>query len=340
MNSALPLPASLASFNPAPLTSADLLDVADGCHAPLFPALVAAAGERTRRRYAEFFAAEIRNAHTRRAYATAVGQFLAWCEARRLSLGQVDPITVAAWIERHPGSAPTRKQHLAALKMFFGYLVSGQVLPSNPAASVRGPRYSIAQGKTPVLDAEQARALLDGIRGEGVVDLRDRALLSVMLFSAARVGAVAGMRVRDYYANGKRFWLRLHEKGGKEHLLPAHHRTEEALDRYLAAAGIAEDKLSPLWRSARGTRGQLSASRAMASVDVFRMVRRRAAAAGLPANTCCHSFRATAITVFLSNGGSLENAQAIAAHSSPKTTKLYDRRGERIALSEIERILI
>lgn len=191
-----------------------------------------------------------------------------------------------------------------------------------------------------MLDAEQARTLLDSITGGSVVDLRDRALLSVMLFSAARVGAVVSMKVRDYYANGKRFWLRLHEKGGKEHLLPAHHRTEEALDRYLEVAGIGEQKLSPLWRSARGPGGELSRVRAMASVNVFRMVRRRAAAAGLPATTCCHSFRATAITVFLSNGGSLENAQAIAAHSSPKTTKLYDRRGEKIALSEIERILI
>ena len=137
----------------------------------------------------------------------------------------------------------------------------------------------------------------------------------------------------------KRWWLRLHEKGGKRHEMPCHHNFETYLDAYLEAAGIGEAKKSPLFRSARGRTGVLTES-AMDRVDVYHMIRRAPATPASMADICCHTFRATGITAYLENGGTLENAQAMAAHESPRTTKLYDRTGDEITLDEVERIVI
>lgn len=227
--------------------------------------------------------------------------------------------------------------------MLFDYLVVGQVVPMNPAASVRGPKHVVKRGKTPVLSAQEARQLLDSIDASTVIGLRDRALIGVMVYSFARVGAVVGMRVDDYYPSGggggKRWWLRLHEKGGKFHEVPAHHNAEAYLDAYLEASGIGEDKKSPLFRSSYRKTRQLT-ERGMHRLDVLAMIKRRAKKAGLPPSTCCHTFRATGITAYLENGGTIENAQLIAAHESPRTTKLYDRTGDEITLDEVERIVI
>ncbi len=303
------------------------------------PALVAAAGERASRRFVEFFTANIRNPNTRRAYARAVADFCLWCDARGLRLEQLDPVTVAAYIEGHPGSPPTVKQHLAAIRMLFDWLVVGQVVPVNPAASVRGPKHVVKRGKTPVLSAAEARVLLNSIDATHVVGLRDRALVGTMVYTFARVGAVVGMKVGDYYQNGKRWWVRLHEKGGKFHEVPAHHTLEEYLDAYVAAAGIAGDLKSPLFRTTLGRTLTLT-PHSMTRTDVLRMVKRRAKEVGLPSRICCHTFRATGITTFMENGGTLEAAQKIAAHESARTTKLYDRTGDAITLDEIERIVI
>jgi integrase len=170
------------------------------------------------------------------------------------------------------------------------------------------------------------------------VGLRDRALIGVMIFSFARVSAATGMSVEDYYQDGKRWWFRLYEKGGKRHMVPAHHSAEQYLDEYLVATGLGGEHHAPLFRTV-GRDGALT-ELAMTRNDVLRMVKRRTRSAGLPMSTCCHTFRATGITAFLDNGGTIENAQAIAAHASPRTTKLYDRTGDAITLDEVERILI
>lgn len=305
------------------------------------PAIISSAGEKTARRFVEFFAATIRNKNTRTAYAFAVATFLRWCERRKLQLCNIDSLAVATYIEllARGRSTPTVKQHLAAIRMCFDYLVAGGELAVNPAWSVRGPKHVVKKGKTPVLTAAQARELLDSIDVSTVIGLRDRALIGVMVYSFARVGAVVRMDVKDYWQNGKRWWLRLHEKGGKHHEVPAHHNAEAYLDAYLSAANIGHDFDGPLFRSSTGRTGTLNANR-MASNDVLRMVKRRARAIGLPRGTCSHTFRATGITAYLENGGTIENAQAIAAHESPRTTKLYDRTSDEITLDEIERIAI
>lgn len=305
------------------------------------PSLVAREGEQTAKRFLEFFTANIRNRNTRLSYARAVGAFLAWCEGRWQTLHTIEPMIVAAYIEELTKTrAPqTVKQNLAAIRMLFDWLVIGHVVPFNPAASVRGPRYSIKKGKTPVLSAEDARRLLDSIDTSHVVGLRDRALIGVMVYSFARISAVVQMKVKDYYPNGKRYWIRLHEKGGKFHEVPVHHTAEEYLDTYIEAAGITDEKNRPLFRTTRGRTRDLT-ERALDRFEAHKMIKRRAEKAGLPGSVTCHTFRATGITAYLENGGTIEHAQQIAAHESPRTTKLYDRTSDAISLDEIERIVI
>jgi site-specific recombinase XerD len=305
------------------------------------PAIVARGGRKAVKRFFEFFTANIRNKNTRDAYYRALIDFFAWCDDHGFELIEIEPIVVAAYIEYLGAiySKPTVKQHLAAVRMCFDWLVTGQILPMNPASCVRGPSYVIKRGKTPVLTADEARQLLDSIDCSTVVGLRDRALIGVMVYSFARVSAVVGMHVEDYYQNGKRWWIRLHEKGGKFHEVPAHHNAEAYLDAYIRAAGIVEVAKAPLFRTAIGKTGQLTKN-AMTRRDALRMVKRRALAVGLSNRVCCHTFRATGITAYLDNGGTIENAQAIAAHESPRTTKLYDRTDDAISLDEIERIVV
>jgi len=307
---------------------------------PEMPAIICRAGERAAWRFLEFFTVNIRNPNTRAAYGRAAGAFLRWCEERGIGeLRQVQPVHVAAYIEQlgRERSAPTVKQHLACIRMLFDWFVTGQVMPSNPAHAVRGPRHSVSKGVTPVISSAEARELLDSMDASTVVGLRDRALVAVMAFTFARVSAVVGLSVDDYYAQKKRWWLRLREKNGKVNEMPCHHKLEFYLDQYIKAASIGEDGKGPLFRAAVGRTGQLS-PRPMGRTDVWYMVRRRAADSGLETAIGCHTFRATGITDYLTNGGKLEIAQRMAGHSNAKTTGLYDRRNDDISVSEVERV--
>jgi integrase/recombinase XerD len=216
---------------------------------------------------------------------------------------------------------------------------------------VRGPKYVVKKGKTPVLAADEARQLLDSIpvvkktklphgtetEEPDLIGLRDRALIGSMVYTFARVNAVLQMKVKDYFVQGRRGWVRLHERSGKEHAVPCHHNLEQYLDEYIAAAGIAKDLEGPLFRT---TGRKTGTPQAMWQQDAYRMIQRRAADAGIKTMIGNHTFRATGITAYLKNKGTLEAAQHIANHESPRTTKLYDRRQDEISLDEVERIAI
>ncbi len=306
------------------------------------PALVTAAGERASVRFLEFFAANIRNPHTRRAYYRAADEFLAWCASASVaSIAAVQPVHVAAWIEASTRelAAPSVKQRLAALRHLFDWLVNGQVVPVNPAHTVRGPRHVVTSGQTPVLDPSEARALLDSIDVSTHSGLRDRALIGLMVYSFARIGAALGMAVEDVYTQNRRPWVRLREKGGKRHAMPCHHNLDEYLVAYLDGAGLRDDPKGPLFRTiGRGT-GILTRT-VLPQANAYAMIRRRAAAAGIETKLGNHSFRATGITAYLKNGGTLEKAAAMANHASTRTTQLYDRRRDEVSLDEVERIAI
>jgi len=304
------------------------------------PVLVSQAGERAGVRFLEFFTANIRNPNTRRAYARAANEFLSWCaEVGVASLAAVTPLHVSTWIELQMKrlAAPSVKQRLAAIRHLFDWLVVGQVVPHNPAASVRGPSHTSRTGKTPVLDPSEARQLLDSIDVRTPAGLRDRALIALMVFSFARIGAALAMKVEDVYTQNRRLWVRLREKGGKQHAMPCHHSLEAYLHSYLEGTGIDSDAKGPLFRTIRRGTGQLSRT-ALPQANAHAMVRRRAIAAGIETLIGNHTFRATGITAYLKNGGTLENAAAMANHSSTRTTQLYDRRRDEISLDEVERI--
>jgi integrase len=212
------------------------------------------------------------------------------------------------------------------------------VVPTNPAAAVRGPKYVVTTGKTPVLDGTEWRKLLAAIPTETVRDLRDRALIGTLTYSFARIGAALKLKVEDLRPAGTGWQIHLHEKGGKEHKMPCHHALSEMLHAYVAAAGIADDRKGWLFRTSPGHNAAVLTEQPMNQSDAWVMVRRRAVAAGIAAPIGNHSFRATGITNFLENGGTLEHAQDMAAHASPRTTRLYDRRKERITQAQVERI--
>jgi site-specific recombinase XerD len=306
------------------------------------PALIATSGERAQLRFLEFFAASIRNPNTRRAYGQAIGEFMAWCEGAGVrSLEAVAPLHVATYIEGlcRSHAAPTVKARLAAIRRLFDWLVVGQIVPVNPAASVRGPAHSVKRGKTPVLAPEEARQLLDSIDPSTQGGLRDRALIGLMVFSFARIGAALGMKVEDVYVQQRRLWVRLHEKGGKVHEMPCHHTLEEYLHSYLDECDLRADPKGALFRTiSRGT-DKLS-STPLPQSNAYDMIRRRAKAARIETKIGNHTFRATGITAYLKNGGALETAAAMANHSSTRTTQLYDRRSDQVSLDEIERVRI
>ena len=306
------------------------------------PALVLMSGEKAAYRFLEFFAADIRNKNTRMAYYRAACMFFAWCKQKRVSdLSEIRTHHVASYIEQlgQVRSKPTVKQHLAAIRMLFNWLVLGQIVSENPATVVRGPKYVVKKGKTPVLLGEEARQLLDSINIETVVGLRDRAFIALLVYTFARVSAAVAMNTEDVYIQGKRTWVRLHEKAAKSITLPCHHELEEYLDAYINAAGIADAKGSPLFRTAIGKTKKLS-DRRLHRIDAFRMIKRRTLEAGIQSPVSCHTFRATGITQYLLNNGVLEKAQLMAAHESPRTTKLYDRTKDEVTLDEVERIML
>ncbi len=218
---------------------------------PVLPALAVRLGKRGLRRFLEFFTVNIRNRNTREAYGRAAGAFLRWCEDRGIrEMAEIQPIHVASYIESLQGqySKPTIKQHLACLRMMFDWLVVGQIVPSNPARSVREPKHSVSVGVTPVLSAEEARVLLDSIDTSSVIGLRDCALIAVMIYSFARIEATVSLTAEDFYPERRRYWIRLNEKGGKVNKMPCHHNLETYLHEYIEAAGLQPYPKTPLFR--------------------------------------------------------------------------------------------
>lgn len=218
--------------------------------------------------------------------------------------------------EKH--GAPGVKQQLAAVRMLFDWLITGQVVPMKPAAAVRGPKHVVKTGKTPVLDGAEWHTLLDSIPAATLRDLRDRALIATLTYSFERITAALKMKVEDLQPRGAAWTVRLHEKGGKEHVMPCHHALAEALRTYIDAAGIAGDRKGWVFRNAPGHQADALTDRALTQYAAWLMIRRRAAAAGITAPIGNHTIRATGITAHLANSGALEHAQGMAAHESPR----------------------
>lgn len=304
------------------------------------PESVVAAGAAARFAWDEFFYGEVRNTHTRRAYRNAVLRFIAWCDQQGIVLQKVTPKAVGQYLDQHPGSIGTRKLHLAAIRRLYDRLVNRHIVILNPAASVRGPRYETVEGKTPEITVEQARALLRSIDSSHVVGLRDRAVIAILIYTAARVGALAKLRLKDFYHAGDQWMLHFDDKGGKSREIPVRHDLQGFLFEYLDRAGIRNDTADqPLLRTAVRKEKRLTANGVSAN-DLERMVKRRMADAGLPKRLSCHSFRVASLTNLLEQGVPIEDVQHLAGHSDPRTTRLYDRRQRKVTRNVVERISI
>lgn len=284
----------------------------------------------------EFFTARIANQNTRSAYFHAVRTFFKWMEKNSLDIETVKAPHVALYIEKSTLSTASKKTHLAAIRSLFNFLVTSGSLKTgiNPALSVKGPSLYRTTGKTPYLSGDEVKKLLSSISGDYLKKRRDRAMISIMLYTFSRVGAVVKLKRKDYFSMNKRFYLRLMEKRGKEHLVPLHHLAEKALDEYLTLTDLKPEDFV-----FQGIKGKILTGKPLSRVNVFDMIKSYAEKAGLdPKQVCCHSMRATGITTFLKNGGSLEDARVIANHADSRTTRLYDRRHQEVTVSEIERI--
>jgi site-specific recombinase XerD len=305
--------------------------------APL-PLLIQQAGPAAGFAWDEFFTAQLRNPHTRTAYRRAVRRFLDWAAQARCPLERITPGMVGNYIDQVGSCPPTRKQHLAALRAFFDLLVTRHVVVLNPAASVRGERYQVVEGRTPEITAEQVRRLMASIRVERPVGLRDRAVIATLIYTAARAGAVARLRRRDLTHDGTQYALQFAEKGGKAREIPVRHDLERFLMEYLDAAGLNDSPPdSPLFRSANCRTGLLT-EEGITGGDIARLVKRRLREAGLPARLSPHSFRVATVTDLLTQGVPLADVQYLAGHADPRTTRLYDRRQMRVTRNVVERI--
>ncbi len=310
------------------------------------PAIVREAGPGAEYAYADFFKAKISNPNTRKAYRRAVDRFLGWCRVRGLELRQVTSFLVGDYVEHHlvdkdghPLSPPTKKQHLAALRHFFDNQQRYHGVGINPASSVRGPRYSAREGKTPAFDDRQVRTLLDSIDTSQIIGIRDKTLLMILAFTAARAGAVAGLRTVDYFTDGRSWYYHFGEKGGKLHEVPARHDLQLQMETYLRAAGLeGQSDKSPLFRTARRRKRELT-ERGLDGNDLLRIVKRRLKGAGLPEGAfCCHSFRATTATNLLRQKVAREQVQYLLGHSDARTTDLYNRTEKEVTRNIVERI--
>jgi site-specific recombinase XerD len=319
--------------------ASDVSVPAIGVEAPL-PVLVERAGAAAHFVWEEYFYAEHHNPHTQAAYMRAVRRFLAWVEGQGVELKAITPGMVGRFLTELGGSASKRNQHLAALRGFFDRLVQRHVCVINPAASARGVKETVMEGKTPEITLEQARTLMQAVDTGQVVGLRDKAILAVLAYTIVRAGAVAKLRLGDFQHDGTQHVLRFAEKGGKSREIPVRHDLEGYIRAYLDAAGIAgENKDRPLFRSTLGTTKRLTGN-PLTGNYVLRMVKRRLKDARLPSRLSPHSFRVTGITDLLEQGMPLDEVQRLAGHAEPRTTAGYDRRDKKVKRNLVERLSI
>ena len=318
------------------------------------PELVERAGGAARFAWEEFFFAEHHNPHTQKAYQSAVRRFLAWADGEGVELASISPGMVGQYLVGLGGSPSKRNLHLAALRGFFDRLVQRHVVFINPAASVRGVKEKVVEGKTPEITLEQTRKLIASVKTickprskkakatefMTVVNLRDRAVLSTLRFTACRAGAVAKLRLQDFQHDGEQYVLRFQEKGGISREIPVRLELQRDILAYLEAAGIRGDAQDrPLFRSTVRKTKQLTGN-ALTSKAICELVKRRLKAAELPKRLSPHSFRVAAITDLLTNGVPLEDVQHLAGHAEARTTGLYDRRHKKVTRNIVERISI
>jgi site-specific recombinase XerD len=300
------------------------------------PALVTQAGQGAIFAAQEFFWGKIRNPHTRRAYQTALEQFLGWAQGQGTELSRITPMMVGLYFDQHPGSPSTKQQHRAAMRHFFDQMVVRHVCLLNPVATVRLERYQVTEGRTPEITVLEVRQMVAAIDTTTTAGLRDRALIGFLVYTAARVGAVARIKLGDLYETGGRANVHFLEKNGKSREIPLRADLAGWIAEYRQHVGLTGDD-TPLFQTLQG--GEVT-GRAISRVDACRLVKRRMKNAKLSPRLSAHSFRVATITNLLDQGVALEDVQRLAGHADPRTTHLYDRRPQVITRQIVDRIAI
>jgi site-specific recombinase XerD len=312
----------------------------EGLDGKSLPEIVVSAGAAAETAWDDFFDGKLANAYTRTAYAFAVRRFLTWAREEGRALHQITAGDVGRYLRAHPGALPTKKQHLSALRRFFNLLVERHLVLLNPAAAAETERYQVLDGRTPKITREQARELLASIHTGDAVGLRDRAVISTLIYTAARAGALAKLRISHFYDAGDQYQLHFQDKRGKSREIPVRHDLEGLLKEYIAMAGLEDEPPdTPLFRTALKNAKRLT-TRALSGHDICLMVKRRLQRAGLPGVLSPHSFRVATATDLLEQGVPVEDVQYLLGHSDPRTTRLYDRREQKVTRNLVERISI
>jgi integrase/recombinase XerD len=304
------------------------------------PDIVQHAGQPALTAWKDFFDGKLANDNTRMAYSRAIRRFLDWCGTQELELPRIMAGDVGRYLREHSGSLSTKKQHLSALRRYFNLLVERHIVMINPAAVAETERYQVIEGKTPEITVDQARQLLASISTSSITGLRDRAIICTLIYTAARAGAVARLRMQDFYHAGDQYCLHFLDKGGKSREIPVRHDLERYIRKYIQAVGLENaPKASSLFRTAVRKENRLTET-AVTGHDICRMVKRRMKQAGLPETLSPHSFRVATATDLLDQGVPLDEVQYLLGHSDPRTTRLYDRREKRVTRNIVERISI
>jgi len=301
------------------------------------PQLIVQGGRPTQNAWYDFFEGKIANPSTRRAYENAVRQFLNWCDEGNISIPNIMAGDVGRYLSQHKGSLPTKKQHLSAIRRFFNILVERHICLINPALVAETERYEVVEGKTPQISAKQIKQLLTSIPTDTAIGLRDKTAISIMIYTAARAGAVSKLNHQDYTGIKGERKLRFQEKGGKSREIAVRHDLEKCIDTYIDCVTNSTDNNGPLFLAARRREKRLSDSR-LRENDMCRMVKRRMKLAGLPRELSAHSFRVATITDLIGQGIPIEDVQQLAGHKDARTTKLYDRTNRKVTRNLVERI--
>lgn len=309
------------------------------------PSVILESGVNARYAYEEFFFGQIENKHTRKAYKKSVDRFLDILKKEGLKIQEATPKMVRGFLDGLSDesgkelSIPSKKQALAALRHFFDIAVVRHAIALNPALSVRAPKYSNTEGKTPEIGVKDARKLLLSIDTVTLVGQRDLSIIAIMIYTGARVGAVANLLMKDFYKLRDQYFLRFLEKGGKSREIPVRHDLQELLLTYIESLSMPKSKDSSLFRTAFKRTGKLS-DKQISAIDICRMMKRRLKDAGLPTLYSPHSFRVTVATDLLEQGIDIKDVQHLLGHADPRTTAIYDRRQQRISRNIVERISV
>jgi site-specific recombinase XerD len=278
---------------------------------------------------AEWFA-NIDNPNTRRAYRNDLQEFMGFVGiATPEEFRLVSRAHVLAWrqdLERRELAGSTLRRKLAALSSLFEYLCEQNAVTTNPVDGVKRPKVETNEGKTPALGDAQTRQLLKLPVGEGLQQLRDRALLSVLFHHGLRREEVCSLTVSSMHPRRGVPHLRVRGKGGKVRNIPLHPGTHELLLDYLEASGHARDKEGALFRPIRNNRTG-TVDRPLSADGVYKIVRGYSAKLGVSSSP--HVARATAATNALDNGADIAKVQEWLGHSDISTTRMYDRRKSR-----------